>query len=167
MKLNPTTTATLNDLESANWFVNVGKPLAVDPLFVDKVIACKSWNQAIEQSSSTKWGNIQIEAGNALSSRVIAAKSERFHVWNDLVDNLKPLAVDLVGRKICSVVAEHKLPNAFRHTVEWDILHLLLEAEYSDIVKPTFFAAQAYWYASGRFPCGWKGRFPQGQLIVY
>ncbi len=37
----------------------------------------------------------------------------------------------------------------------------------ADVYPPGFYASQAYWYASGHFPCGWRGKVPQGKLIVY
>lgn len=40
---------------------------------------------------------------------------------------------------------------------EWEDLH----------GAPGFFAAQAYWYSVGHFPCGWDGEFPAGTRIIY
>ena len=51
--------------------------------------------------------------------------------------------------------------------VQWDILHVCMEAEYADVYPPGFYASQAYWYVKGHFPCGWQGEFPNGKLIVY
>jgi len=65
------------------------------------------------------------------------------------------------------VVRENDLPKAFEDTVQWDIIHLCMEAEYADVYPPGFYASQGYWYAKGHFPCGWQGEFPLGTRIIY
>jgi hypothetical protein len=76
--------------------------------------------------------------------------------------------VVLRSREKTRAVAEtHALPKVFEDTVQWDVLHLCMEAEYADVYPPGFFASQAYWYVAGRFPCGWEGKFPAGRLVVY
>lgn len=37
----------------------------------------------------------------------------------------------------------------------------------SDLYPPGFFASNANWYVRGHFPCGWRGEFPKGQLVIY
>jgi hypothetical protein len=59
------------------------------------------------------------------------------------------------------------VPGAFVDTVDWDILHVCMEAEYADVYPPGFFASQAFWYVQGHFPCGWEGEFPAGRLVLY
>jgi hypothetical protein len=73
-----------------------------------------------------------------------------------------------VRRKIQAAVQERTLPPVFGRTVQWDLLHLCMEAEYADVYPPGFFASHAYWYIKGHFPCGWRGgEFPNGTLIIY
>ena len=165
--LERATVATLDELSQATWFSEVGKPLKLDPSVEDKVYLCKTWDEAITHCSKISWENIQIKAGNTLSRRVIQVSPERFKVWNEVAGKVRPLALELVASKIDEVKAKKQLPQSFEHRVKWDIIHLLMEAEYSDIVQPAFFAAQSYWYVTGRFPCGWKGEFPNGKLVVF
>jgi len=55
----------------------------------------------------------------------------------------------------------------FEHCVQWDILHVCMEAECADVFPAAYYASQAYWYVKGHFPCGWEGEFPKGKLIIY
>jgi hypothetical protein len=80
---------------------------------------------------------------------------------------LKKTTFPFVRRKIQIVVRENDLPKAFEDTVQWDIIHLCMEAEYADVYPPGFYASQGYWYAKGHFPCGWQGEFPLGTRIIY
>ena len=92
---------------------------------------------------------------------------QRFQEWNSIASDIKPAAVELVRLKTRAVTEENDLPKVFLDTVEWDIVHLCMEAEFADVYPPGFYAAQAYWYTKGHFPCGWEGEFPEGTRIIY
>ncbi len=108
-----------------------------------------------------------MEAVNQLCERLIERSRERFRLWNEIVDELKATTEPFVRRKLEQVVQLNDLSSAFQYSVQWDILHVCMEAEYADVFPPAFYAAQAYWYVKGHFPCGWKGKFPKGKLIVF
>jgi hypothetical protein len=92
---------------------------------------------------------------------------ERFREWNTIVRELKKSTVPLVQRKTKSVVDANGLPQGFINAVQWDVLHVCMEAEYAEVFPPGFFAAQSYWYSQGHFPCGWEGDFPQGRPVIF
>ena len=163
--MQPQTAATLEQLEKADWFTNVGTFGGIQDR--SKVILVRSWREAIDRCSSVEWENLCLEAANQYRQRLLERSPERFNQWNDIVASLKPTTEPLVRRKIEAVVREHDLPKVFEDTVQWDILHVCLEAEYADVYQPGFYASQAYWYVKGHFPCGWEGDFPNGTLIVF
>jgi hypothetical protein len=159
--MHPRTVATLNKLEGAEWFRNVGVR------DTEVAIVLSSWKEAIEHCSSIEWENLLIEASNQYRARLIERSKERFSQWSNIVKDLKKTTVPFVQRKIEKVVQEHDLPKRFEDMVQWDILGVCLEAEYADVYPPGFYADQAHWYVRGHFPCGWEGQFPQGKLIIY
>lgn len=155
------THATFEQLANAGWFSAVGSPAS------SNVSTVSSWAEAIEQCASLEWENLCLDAANQLRSRIGEAAPERLQQWNPIVERMKAVSMPLVRTKVAQVVSEHALPKVFEDTVQWDVLHLLMEAEYSDIVAPSFYAAQAFWYVNGRFPCGWAGAFPNGRLVIF
>lgn len=155
------TKKTLEELREAAWFASVGQEAS------DNVIVVKSWREAIESCSSEPWEDLLLEAANQYCERLSERDSQRFMLWNRCVEEIRPLVVELVGEKTRWVEQAHELPPIFRETVEWDIVHVCMEAEFADVYPPGFFASQAYWYVEGRFPCGWSGEFPEGKLIIY
>jgi hypothetical protein len=155
------TNATFEQLARAEWFSAVGNSVS------GNVSTLSSWAEAIEQCASLEWENLCLDAANQLRSRIAEVAPERLQQWNPIVERMKAVSVPLVREKVAKVVAEHALPKVFEDTVQWDVLHLLMEAEYSDIVAPSFYAAQAFWYVKGRFPCGWAGKFPTGRLVIF
>jgi len=160
--MTPETIATLGQLDGVEWFANVGIQDGSDTKIV-----LTSWKEALKSCNSLKWENLCLEAANQYRERLAERSMKRLRKWNDLVDEIKKVSIPFVQAKIATVVKEHNLPSTFEGTVQWDILHLCMECEYADVYPPGFYASQAYWYANGRFPCGWKGKFPEGKLIIY
>ena len=159
--MHPRTLATLEQLDNADWFSCIG----VND--TRAVIVLSSWREAIEHCSSVEWENLCLEAVNQYCERVLERSKERFRRWNDIAIELKSATEPFVRRKIEAVIRENQLPVVFENMVKWDILHVCMEAEYADVYPPGFYASQAYWYTKGHYPCGWKGEFPKGKLIIY
>ena len=159
--MHPRTLATLQTLETANWFANVGVQNT------RSAIVLSSWQQAIRHCSSPEWQDLCLEAANQYCERLAEKSAVRFAEWNRIVLEVKQATVPLVHQKIEAVVRSHNLPNVFENCVQWDIVHVCMEAEYADVFPPGYFASQAYWYVKGHFPCGWEGEFPKGRLIIY
>lgn len=155
------TISTLAELEEKEWFTNIGKPDS------ERVVFVSSWDEAIKSCQDEKWMDLCQEAANQYRTRLVERNMERFRAWNERVREIKSVTVPLVIRKTQKVVTSNQLPKLFVDAVQWDILHLCMEAEYADVFPPGFYASQAYWYANGHFPCGWNGQFPEGKLLVY
>ncbi|MDO1583075.1 hypothetical protein [Rhizobium oryzicola] len=158
---SPRIIATLDKLDSVEWFRRVGDK---DQSNVDFV---ESWTEAIQHCASGDWESLTMEAANQLRERIFEVNKERLNKWNEIRDVVKPFSDALVSDKIGSVTQSKKLPQVFADCVRWDIFHLCMEAEYSDIVKPGFFASLSYYYVSGHFPCGFSGDFPNGRFVIY
>ncbi len=159
--MHPRTAATLEHLERADWFAAVGVR------DTSAAVVLSSWVDAVESCGSLEWENLLLEASNQYHERLAERSKERWAIWNDIVDEIKRATIPRVQRKVASVCAEHRLPQVFEDTVQWDILGVCMEAEYADVYPPGFYASQAHWYGKGHFPCGWQGTFPEGKLIVY
>src|SRR5437660_3819126 len=99
--MHPRTTATLEQLEKANWFACVGMKDTT------AAIVLSSWQEAIEHCSSVEWENLCLEASNQYRERLLERSKEMYNLWNDLVDELKPVTVPFVRRKIEAVVREN------------------------------------------------------------
>jgi hypothetical protein len=155
------TLVALSKLREAEWFSAVGNQ------DTDAAIVLQSWKEAVESFSSPQWRDLLLEASNRYTEKIASRARERFRQWNDVVREVKKISVPLVEAKTERVAKENQLPKTFQNVVNWDILHVAMESEYSDIYPSGFFASQAYWYVRGHFPCGWSGSFPDGKLIIY
>ena len=155
------TNDTINKLCSAAWFSNVGVR------DTQRAVVLSSWHDALTHLRDLKWTNARIRAANAIRIGVLRVARDRFREWNKIAIDLKATTVPLVSAKVAEIVNIHGLPKHFENAVQWDILHICLEAEYSDVLAPGFYAGQAYWYVNGHLPCGWDGADENGTAIVY
>ena len=163
--MHPRTKAALEQLETANWFSQVGTMYGVSQ--PEKIIMLSSWQEAVEQCSTIEWENLCLEAQNQYRMRLLEKNKDRYRQWNDVVEMLKPTTIPFVQHKIEATVKQHDLPKVFEDTVQWDILGVCMESEFADVYPPGFFASNAYWYMKGHFPSGWQGEFLKGTLIIY
>ena len=159
--MNGNTVATLHELFTASWFTRVG--------YADTPSArvLQNWEDAIASCTSRAWEDLRLEAVNRYRERIAERSRERLRLWNQTVDDVEPTVRELVHVKTSPLVMGEGLPARFVEVVEWDMLHVCLESEFADVFPPGFYAAQAYWYTVGHFPCGWDGNFPDGTRIVY
>ena len=161
-QMHPRTEATIEQLRHERWFRNVG----IRDAGAAEVLS--SWKEAVESCSSPEWEELCLEAANQYRGRLLGKSAIEFSKWNERVSAIRPITKALVREKTKDVITDHQLPKVFLNTVDWDILHLCMEAEYADVYPPGFFASQAYWYMKGHFPCGWQGGpFPQGKLKIF
>jgi hypothetical protein len=151
----------LERIEKAPLFSRVGVIEGSDVAFVT------SWSEAIAICDTSEWEDLQLDALNQYCKCLAERSMERFHRWNDTVDEVKKIARPLVARKIAGVVRENHLPRIFSVQVKHDITLVCMEAEYADVCPPGFFTSLGHWYVNGHFPCGWWGAFPLGKLVVY
>lgn len=159
--MHPRTVATLQDLRDATWFRRLGVR------DTDAAHVVGSWAEAMEWSRAEDWRELRLEATNQYHQRLEERSPERRMLWNDLVGEIKRVVQALVKERTEALIEAHRLPPEFRGAVEWDLLFCCMEAEYADIYPPGFYASQAYWYVKGHFPCGWRGAFPAGTLVIY
>lgn len=159
--MHPRTWATFRELANQDWFLNVGQRDTNCARVLD------SWEEAIESCRSPEWEDLCQEAVNQFCARLVERDRVQFNQWNTRLAEVKTVVVPMVEEKTRTIVDRFGLPSEFIDSVQWDMLHLGMEAEYSDVFPPAFFASQAYWYVKGHFPCGWEGVFPEGRLIIF
>ena len=152
----------LDDLKKIRLFGSVG-----DAVNDQNVVVVRSWQQAINSAERLNWENIRIDWGNSVSGKLAVEFPARFDQWNDVTVELKHALLPIVEEKIAATELDEKIRPKLLNNVRWDLLSLLLESEYSDLVTPHYYAALGIIYFDGHFPCGWEGEYPSGKLMVF
>jgi hypothetical protein len=144
----------LDALSSLEWFHKVG--CAWDD--VPNAIIVSGWDEAWRLCQSPEWQHIRKEAWQLYWSSLVLTHPARALKWNELDDELFPIATKLASEKASKTRLAYGLPEEFLVHVASDIFHALMEGEYWDIRLPDFFSNYTInVYHKGHFPCGWVG----------
>jgi len=153
---------TLLHIISKTLFSKVGQPLS------NNVTIANSWEEAVNECSKLKYIELKFAAGNQLTSAIHHAAKDVYNLtWNNNVVEIKSFIIPFVTEQVERLRLSSEVTSVIRNAVGGDLIDLGLEAEYSEYVKPGFFAGLSYWYDQGHFPCGWQGEYPQGKLMVF
>jgi hypothetical protein len=158
---------TLEVLKNVDWFSRVDQEIHLESSMLGKIERCYSWDEALE-GNNIHWRNIKLRAQNQLTMFLDANHHELYQTWNNVVNEINPLIdeifqvnpIDVNLNKVVDVETIKKI------TIQ-DIRRLLIEASWSHLAEPAFFAPVTFWYIKGHFPCGWRGEFPNGKLLVF
>ena len=100
------------------------------------------------RSEYRKWNTIAAEGREALEIEVFPT-------------------VDAVIDGNCEIANASVGVDFLKGSVRWDLIHIILEHVYSDLVPPRFYALVFDIYRAGHFPCHWDEVWPNGKLWVY
>lgn len=150
---------------SIDWFSNCGnlKEINSNINIVEEVNVKK----AIKHSQSRYWEEITLEARNTLTEFLALNASDKYKEWNKLVRESKGIMEELLVPKIVQSINQHGLPLEILDNVKWDVINAIMEHTYKLEKEPGFFLELLKVYESGNFPCGWRGSWPDGKLIVF
>lgn len=152
------TTKTLEALNSNNWFQN----LSVSPPNGWISIGTKSKMEKALKSSS--WEDFNLDRCNELCVAINDRDREKFQTWNNVVDWATDEAAKIARRY---PKLEVPLSTSSLELINADVLMILAESEFSDLVPAGFFHRLLEVYLAGHIPCGWSGEYPNGVPVVY
>lgn len=151
----------LEKLQRLEWFSAIGCRIDGD------VTRVSSWDEAVLHLGGHKWEKIKLAWRNKLTAWLCIHQRARYQEWNELVTKLYPQFIPMVEANVNRAVENENLRKPVCDAANWDVLNLLMEAEYSDLRKPNYYAALGLVYLDGHFPCGWDSKHSGGRIIVY
>jgi len=153
-------------LKAIDWFAKCGEPAEFDlTMNVERV---KTWPQAMKECGAQSWEDVQLEAQNQLTLTLHNRDRERYQDWNDITRRFKNDVITPLTKKVWQPFQKaHGLDINLVHSVQWDILAAMMEnAHISSNHGSFFFLELLTVYETGHFPCEWRGKWPQGELLV-
>jgi len=191
--MKPVTSAKLKELEQANWFGAVGRSriggAKMVSSWMEAVVSCadSKW-QTVQYDAMylhklavhDKLRRITPEDRYRLDMEAIRGEVTQGNVvesgpylkldfpeWDQAWKALQPGIVAMVKEKTKAVVDRDGLPDVVVKRATWDVVCMAMEWEFSEVEPPGFYDDMSGVYLHGHFLCGWEGRFPEGQPIVY
>jgi hypothetical protein len=147
-----------------DWLAHVGEDIHFECDV--EVIRLASWQDAMTECASPEWKNTQIQAGNSTTQYLNRYHKEKFQKWNLYVNEAKQLLAPDFDR-LDEYVWAHKLENVVSDSARWDVISAVVEEQYWQLGAPKFFLELFPIYELGHFPCGWRGTWPDGSLVIY
>jgi hypothetical protein len=174
--MEPSTNKLLADLDRMDWFCNVGRQLESS----SEVQFVQGWGQAMEVCNVQASKDARLEASNELSVQLSLRHGAAYSLWNQKVEEVKPLVEAMIVRKLSTQSVRSRFPSdkekkTVLDVLKWDFLSLGIAHEYRHLVRTKYYDLLEYWYLSGHFPCGWIGEVPDdmenafssGKLAVF
>lgn len=151
-------------IEAIPWFVSVGVPLRE----IDcPVVLASSWPEAIKSCSDIEWENFNLERRNELTLYLNHVCKGEFRKWNTVANEIRERLQQGAWLAMRKRVADLAIPQVIAECTEWDTGNAVMTDRYRAHSPPSFFLQLLEIYEQGHFPCGWKGKWPNGELIVY
>jgi len=131
-----------------------------------RVTWLKKGTEVAVRLASTSWANALLEARNELSSWLHHNAHDDYRSWNERVKRLK--AGVLAEVEPAWHDKQKELGHGLVSTLQWIILGAALELDYLAFGHPArFFLNLLPVLEAGHLPCGWEGRWPRGELLLF
>jgi hypothetical protein len=147
-----------------DWFANVGENTPIECGV--EVIRLSNWMDATSECASPEWENTQLAASNATTLYLSQNHKDEHRKWNAFATEAKQLLAPDLDR-LTEYVSAHGLDKIVADSARWDVLSAVLQEQYWHLGAPKFFLDLFPFYEAGHFPCGWRGNWPDGALIIY
>lgn len=153
----------LDMLEQRSWFARVGEPADLE-----SVMRVASWSAANQESETEAWEDALIQAGNkqhAAIASVLGSWSFQ-KSWNEAIPEVRDAARELVNTKVADL--EVVLTKSAVDGLRWIVLSNAMGAAFLGRAEND----RTFWpitklIMEGFFPCGWRGDYPEGVLVVF
>lgn len=154
----------LDKIDSCAWLENCG-----DGSFERfEVVVVKDKEKAIKNITSTKWGNICLEARGDFTEYLFFNHRESYEKdWNNEVDYIKQEYWNKMSDTISARLAAKGIPGEVLALVASNVVCLFMANFYSECYTSEFYVQMLEIYLSGHLPCGWSGSKKRGKFMVY
>ncbi len=158
--------AFLSRVRNIEWFSNVGNEIKRPSTFDIEYV--KSWKQAKSAYLQNEWSEARITAKNEFTALLKKNHPDHYPHWDNLLRQARMFVQKEMQHLWETTQADNRLDEKFLTDVRTSVFYAFVERAYQDVVeRQGFFLKILSIYESGNYPCGWKGDYPQGKLIVY
>ena len=157
----------IDHLMNINWFENCTQNAVLNIRYGYEFVSIKKLEQSL---LGVKWQNIELEEVNKLTEYLFHNYSDLYqNKWNTLVVEFKDKHLKNFDRLLLAKINEvfGNLSTLVINYVHWDILEIVMASTFEDCLEPTFYSEILKIYQNGFFPCGWRGKFPHGNMLIY
>ncbi len=156
-----------SEFKSLNWFHSVGQPLESDP----SISFCRvyGWSQAVRSLMSRDSERAFICLAADIHERVQAWKGPHWNetVYNPFVEWSSKFVADLIETMASNKHASVGTNWYLRSSISSCLMHRAIEMAFLPKGNKSTYAELCELILLGHMPCGWRGRWPKGKIVVY
>lgn len=150
---------------NCNWFEKCGSREAVYENL--DYIWGKNIADVDKNINSIKWENVCIEEDNEVREDLQINYPELRLLRNEQIEIINKKYMPGIMEKIKQAVVEKSLPEGVIKDVQYNVLMIFVCEFYSEQHHSEFFERLLEIYLSGHLPCGYKGRYRKGSILIY
>lgn len=163
MKLN---TSVVEAVVSNNWLKYCGTesnfPQGIEYTYLSNK------KKMVKSVNGIEWENICLEESNNLTGYLAKNEPEIYNGnWNTLVKKIKAEVLPKITDDIEKQIIRLGLPKDILNAVKFDIVSIIMVLSYEEYYKSVFYNEMLEIYLSGHIPCGWNGKYPEGNIFIY
>ncbi len=160
----PPPEAALESILRVPWF----RDCELDPLPALGLQASRisDWRRAAGLATSRSWENFQLERHNDFHKLLRRRAPDASREWNVLAKAAREWIAASVDPLLLPLGEANPAVGAVLDSVRWDLQAYLLASAYDRHRPPPVLHDLFRVYDAGRFPCGWRGKYPAGELLV-
>lgn len=152
-------------LNNINWFENCNNKNAISEYDISYA---KDINSVIKHCSSIRWANLTLEKREDVRSYLVVKRVSTSYTWNEVVLYIKsdilPSILERVKEKWNEKYEEsEKIINK----ISSNIVNIIALSAFSEYKTDPFHEELLKIYEQGYFPCGWKGTYPHGKMVIW
>ena len=126
-----------------------------------------TWEEAKARMGSTSWENATLEGSNELTVWLHNNARDDYRSWNERVKRIKAGLVAELAAVWKRRQEELGLGPEIVSELQSIVVGAAMELEYLSVGHPArFFLNLLPVLEAGHLPCGWKGRWPRGELAL-
>ncbi|WP_432665081.1 hypothetical protein R9X47_02305 [Wukongibacter baidiensis] len=152
-------------LKNISWFENCGSMSAASKY---EISYSKGIESTIKHCSSTRWANLLLDKRQDVSSYITVYRVETKYRWNDVIKVIKkdilPEITNCVEKKWNIKYGESE---EIKRTIRSNLMFFLALYAFREYKEEPFYNELLSIYEQGYFPCGWKGTYPEGKIIIF
>lgn len=114
----------------------------------------------------TRWENICTNALGDVTAYLSIHNKDAYREWNNVATWMKENLASTFQSQMSSLISEGRLEKSMEPIILYNLLAMASYLYYSDIVESQFFADMYSIYTAGKIPCGWRGKYPDGNLYI-
>lgn len=152
-------------LKNVPWFENCGMMNATSQF---EISYAKDVSNVVKHCSSTRWANLLLDKWQDVSTYITVFRVQTKYRWNDVVTVIKnDILPSISDHVIKEWNSKYEESEYIKRKINSNLLFFLALYAFLEYKEEPFYNELLNIYEQGYFPCGWKGTYPNGKIIIF